>query len=69
MLSDAKIFWWPEMRKDIEHKVKDCTVCLATGKNLKYQITKNQYGKLEKLSGAGQELQINFTAKLHNKNF
>ena len=38
MLSDAKIFWWPEMRKDIEHKVKDCTACLATGKNLKYQI-------------------------------
>ena len=23
MLSDAKIFWWPEMRKDIEQKIKD----------------------------------------------
>ena len=23
MLSDAKIFWWPEMRKDIEQKDKD----------------------------------------------
>ena len=55
MLSDAKIFWWPEMRKDIEQKVKDCTACLATGKNLKYQIMKNQYGKLEKLSEPGQE--------------
>ena len=31
MLSDAKIFWWPEMRKDIEQRVKDCTACLATG--------------------------------------
>ena len=31
MLSDAKIFWWPEMRKDIEQRVKDCTTCLATG--------------------------------------
>ena len=44
MLSDAKISWWPEMRKDIEQKVKDCTASLATGKNLKYQIRKNQYG-------------------------
>ena len=67
MLSDAKIFWWPEMRKDIEQKVKDCTACLATGKNLKYKIPKNQYGKLEKLSELGQELQIDFTGKLHNK--
>ena len=63
MLSDAKIFWWPEMQKDIEQKVKDCT----TGKNLNNQISKNQYGKLEKLSETGQELQINFTGKLNNK--
>ena len=42
MLSDAKIFLWPEIRKDIEQKVKDCTACLATGKNLNYQIPKNQ---------------------------
>ena len=64
MLSDAKIFWWPEMRKDIEQRVKDCTACLATGKNLKYQFSKNQYGKLETLSEPGQELQIDFTGKL-----
>ena len=56
------------MRKDIEQKVKDCTACLATGKNLKYQIAKNQYGKLEKLSEPGQELQVDFTGKLHNRN-
>ena len=68
MLSDAKISWWPEMRKGIEQRVKDCTACLATGKNLKYQIPKNKYGKLEKLSEPGQEIQIDFTGKLHNKN-
>ena len=68
MLSDAKIFCWLEMRKDIEQKVKDCTACLATGKNRKYQIPENQYGKLEKLSEPGQELQIDFTGKLLNKN-
>ena len=56
------------MRKDIEQRVKDCTACLATGKNLKYQIPKNKYGKLEKLSEPGQEIQIDFTGKVHNKN-
>ena len=69
MLSEAKkIFRWPEMRKDIEQKVEDCTACSATGKNLKHQIPKNQYGNLEKLSEPGQELQIDFTWKSHNKN-
>ena len=33
MLSDAKTFTWPEMQKDIEQKVKDCTACLATVEN------------------------------------
>ena len=47
-LSNAKIFWWPEMRKDIEQKVKDCTACLATGKNLKYQIPKKSIRKIRK---------------------
>ena len=44
MLSDAKIFWWAEIRKDIEQKVKDCTACLATGKNLhiKFQKTSTE---------------------------
>ena len=68
MLSDAKAVWWPEMRKDTEQKVKDCTAFLATCKNFKYQIPKNQYGKLEKQSEPGQELLIDFTRKLHNKN-
>ena len=55
-------------RKDIEEKVKDCTACLATCRNLKYHIPKNQYGTLEKLSKSGQELQREITGKLHNKN-
>ena len=56
------------MRKDIDQRVKDCTASLATGKNLMYQIPKHQYGKLEKLSELGQELQIDFTGKIHNEN-
>ena len=53
MLSVAKIFWWPEMRKDIEQKVTDCTACLITGKNPKDQIPKNQFGKLENVTEPG----------------
>ena len=55
------------MKQEIENKVKDCTACLASGKNLKYQLPKNYYGKLEKLSD-GQEIQIDFYGKLRNKN-
>ena len=39
----------------------------ATGNNLKYRLPQNQHGKLEKLTEPGQELQIDFTRKLHNK--
>ena len=67
MTTEAKIFWWLNKKQDIETKVKDCTACLASGKNLNYQLPKKHYGKLEKLSEPGQELQIDFTGKLHNK--
>ena len=68
METEAKIFWWPEKKNDIETKVKDCTACLASGKSLKYQLPKKHLVKLEKLTEPGQELQIDFTGKLHNKN-
>ena len=49
MTSEAKIFWWPDMKQVIDNKVKDCTACLASGENLKPQISKNHYGKLKNL--------------------
>ena len=55
-MSEARIFWWPGMEQDIENKVKDCTACFASGKNLKYQLAKKHYGKLEKPTEPGQEL-------------
>ena len=67
METEAKIFWWPTKKPDIETKVKDCIACLASGKNLKYQLPSKHYGKLEKLTEPGQELQIDFTVKLHNQ--
>ena len=65
--AEAKIFWWPNITRDIENKAKDCTACLASGKNLKYQLPKNHYGNLKTLTEPGQEIQIDFTGKLHNK--
>ena len=38
MCADAAIFWWPNMRADIEGKAKACSACLNARKNLKYQI-------------------------------
>ena len=67
MTTKAKIFWWPNKKQDVETKVKDCTACLASGKNLNYQLPKKHYRKLEKLSEPGQELQIDFNGNLHNK--
>ena len=67
METEAKIFWWPSKKSDNEMKVKDCTSCLASGKNLKYQLPSKHYGKLEKLTEPGQEIQIDFTEKLHNQ--
>ena len=69
METKAKIFWWPEKKNDIETKVKDCTVCLTSGKSLKYQLPQKHYVKLEKLTEPGQEIQIDFIGKLHNKYF
>ena len=68
METEAKIFWWPEKKNDIETKVKDCTACLASGKSLKYQLPKRHFGKLENLTEPELKLQFDFTGKLHNKN-
>ena len=35
MTAEAKIFWWPNITRNIENKAKDCTACHASGKNLK----------------------------------
>ena len=67
MTAEAKIFWWPNINKDIEDKVKFCIACMSSGKNLKYQLPKNESGNLKTLTEPGQEFQIDFTGKLHNK--
>ena len=47
MCNDAIIFWWPNMRADIEKKAKTCFACLNAGKNLKTQLPITKTSKLE----------------------
>ena len=67
MTAEAKVFWWPNMQKEIEDKTKNCVACMSSGKNLKYQLPKHEFGKLKTLTEPGQEIQIDFSGKLKNK--
>ena len=53
MTAEAKIFWWPDINRDIENKVKDCIACLASGKSFKNQLPNNPFGKLKKTNRTG----------------
>ena len=64
MTAEAKIFWWPDINRDIENKVKDCIACLASGKTLKYHLPKNHYRKIEKTNRTGSRN----TYRFHRKN-
>ena len=46
MTSEAKIFWWPNMQKEIEEKTRNCVACMASGKNLKCQNTETRNRKI-----------------------
>ena len=67
MTAEAKIFWWPNMQKEIEDKTKNCVACMSSGKNLTYQLPKHEFGKLKTLTEPGQEIQIDFSGKLNNE--
>ena len=67
MCNDAAIFWWPNMREDIEKKSKTCSACLNAGKNLKFQLPTTEKTKIEPPEKPGEEIQIDFTGNLHNK--
>ena len=65
--AEGRKFCWPIKDIEIEDEVKNGIACLASGKNSKYQTPKNESGKLKTLTEPGQEFQINFTVKLHNR--
>ena len=58
MLAESKIFWWPNVCREIEGKTKNCVACIASGKNLNYQMTKNNFGKLKKLTEQDKKLKL-----------
>ena len=58
MCNDAVIFWWPNMRADIEKKAKTCSACLNAGKNLKTQLPSTEKSKVEPPKYPGEEIQI-----------
>ena len=67
MCNDAVIFWWPNMRADIEKKAKACSACLNAGKNLKTQLPCTEKSKLEPPKHPAKEIQIDFTGNLNSK--
>ena len=66
MCNDAVIFWWPDMRADIEKEAKTCSACLNAGKNLKTQLPSTEESKLEPPKHPGEEIQIDFTGNLNS---
>ena len=67
MCNDAVIFWWPNMRADIEKKAKTCSACLNAGKSLKTQLPNTEKSKIEPPKNPNQEIQIDFTGNLNSK--
>ena len=65
MTTEAKIFGWTTMQKQIEDKTKNCVACMSSGKNLKYQLPKNEFGKLKTQTKPGKEIQID--CEMNNK--
>ena len=56
------------MPEDIEKKSKTCSACLNAGKSLNFQIPPTEKKtKIEQPKTPGEEIQLDFTANLHNK--
>ena len=67
MLAESNIFWWSGMKKDIENKCSTSTACMSSGKNLKCHLPSTEKIRRPALTEPGQEIQIDFSGKLHNK--
>ena len=64
MTVEAHFFWLPELEKDIEQNVKDCTAGLATVENLNHGFPKKNTESQEHFLPPVQEVQTYFTRKL-----
>ena len=43
ILAEAKVFYWPEINRYLENKLKNCTECLASDKSLRYKLPNKHY--------------------------
>ena len=54
-------------RHCIQAGVKKYVACLASGKNIKHKVPKNESGKFITLTEPGQEIHFDFSGALHNE--
>ena len=67
---DTAVFWWPNMRADIERKAKTCSACLNAGKNLKCQISSTEKKtNIELPQNPGEQIQMDSTGNLNSKQY
>ena len=62
----GKTFWWPNMSNEIEENTKSCVACMASGKILSYQLTKNEIRK-NHLDNRDKNFELSFAGKLIDK--
>ena len=55
------------MQKEIEDKTKNCVACMSSGRNLKYQLPKHEFGKLKTLTDPGQKNSNGFFRKTNQQ--
>ena len=67
MLVKSNTFWWSGLRKDIEHNCSIFKACMSSSMNIKYQLRMTEEINQQVLTEPGQEIQIDFSGKLHNK--
>ena len=67
MCNEASLFWWPNMRADIEKRTKTCSACRNAGKNLNFQLPLPEKTKIESAKTPGEEIQVDVTGNLNNK--
>ena len=67
MCSDATIFWWPNMRSEIEKKAETCSACVKAGNNLKSQVQNTKNSKIEYSRNFGEEIQIELATIINSK--
>ena len=68
MMYMAQLIWFPRIHREIVLMAQKCKPCTAIGKNLKSIIPKNKHTHLNDLQEPNEEVQIDFTGPIQDKN-